>query len=508
MSESSRENKVLVVVRLGNGVKNLRERLKWLEDELFKEVSPFKKWLILIGSTPEEMVPKWRYYPKWEALYGFLLDDGFFEHFYDKKRRFDFGLYLNLRNNRDPGLGWGMEERYDERCITRAMIFAADGNVLFGDWGYPDACHPDTTFEELRETMDLSAYMYIKVQERRYPRGNKYKNRPFVLMLDHYLKPTEAEKPALLEESILRIQKGVNKIHFTPEQLKYALWNARFQMYFASDGFHLVHHRWKYFQELQVAIVMNYIRLRGWYVSSTWLEKVLDLFLIFITASLFAIMSGIIQQQEGFRAFIWLEVKYVLWIAFWETLFIERKSRPEDRLTVRKFGHFLIQYVLANAFVENVRFFLIYAIQGMIQEPVPLLFMAGWAFLSSSDALFGYLLWDDRYRNPLMIVWQGLCLSLVSLYVPVHDIEKMARLGMIINGLGIPFFAAMILLPLQTIFFRTSRFNYQVDMEFLRSVWVIPLCTCTFVYIVCFSILFTRPWSPSFFLAVPVSTAV
>jgi hypothetical protein len=173
--------------------------------------------LVLIGKyyMDSTKMVGWVPFAYWDDLYTKLMTGGHFTNYYTKET-YDFGLYLNLRDDGGAGLGYAKEEMQDERCILRAMFLATRGNVLFGDWGWPAECPPETTHEELRRKCVEPAYVYASVASRWYPREGRYTvNRPLLLFLDHFLQPIEAKEKSLSDETIQRIVRGVEGTLFS-----------------------------------------------------------------------------------------------------------------------------------------------------------------------------------------------------------------------------------------------------------------------------------------------------
>ena len=271
------QKRVLLVVR-ADDPQDPKRQLEWLEQNIFPESEYPRRRLAYVGllSKIHKMTDPWKYdaFKDFEDLYSKLRGEGYFVNTFREPRHFDFALLIHIRQDFSSGMGYGLEERRGERCLLRAMFLAARGNVLFGDWGLPMGTLPDVSREQLLEGRVLNQYIYTKVRYRRYP--DLLPNVPFTKVIDHFLTPVRKADPCLPPEHMKRIKQATNGTLFTEYQLKLAIWNAWWNLYFAADGFCLIYHRWIHFRFFQIAIIDLYVYFRRWSVSSDWLEICID----------------------------------------------------------------------------------------------------------------------------------------------------------------------------------------------------------------------------------------
>jgi hypothetical protein len=336
-----RDESVLLVVQLDRLVKNANERLTWLEQNVFPStVFNHRRLILYSGSALNSNFYKnvkepwkWDVFPTWEAVYNYLcLPSQNHYSFRRGKNPLDFAIFLNVREDGDPGLGYGMRERRSERCILRATTLACGGNVLFGDWGWPAGCTPETTDEELREMYALPPYMYPKVNYRLYP--GHWRNRAFIHMLNQFLTPIYADSPTLPDSTRTKVMEGVNRDLYTRSELRKAWWNAYWHLYFAEDGLVIRYHCWPwYLRNFHLSIIFNYIQVNAWIVSCTLREIASDLFALFLVMLLFTgARACLIYSLLSFDWNVDLDgvfssgpFWYLLWFVVWHVM-----NKPKD----------------------------------------------------------------------------------------------------------------------------------------------------------------------------------
>lgn len=273
---------VLLVVRIcGSYNSNKQQQLDWLEKNVFPLTEyGFGRYLFVYGDplTTSRLFPDWWTVCEWNDLYTKLMLGSFL----DDDEAFQFALLVTLANDNHAGMGYGREETRPERCILRAMTLASRGNVLFGEWGFPNECQLGTTHSFLQSKYVLNSYLYVETMNKmslasETSDGCRLEmNTPFILFLDHYLDPISKKDVKLSDESMRRIQECIQCSYFSQSQLDQAERNAYFQLYFARDEQFVEYHQWKNGRQLQRWSVDIYFFCRRYVASSSIVELCLD----------------------------------------------------------------------------------------------------------------------------------------------------------------------------------------------------------------------------------------
>lgn len=197
------QRKYLLVVRVEfrdhyQAPVRLKEHISWLEENIFPwaPLNQQTRDLVLLTHPVDKVYLhlerpfNWLIFNDAEDLYAKIMSQGFFES-YVAKKQFDCAIYINVRDT-GIGCGWGLAEGIEERCILRAMILAANGNVLFGDWGYAGNAPPTVTHEDLKRDFKMHSYIYpsVELQMVKKEGPRVHANLPFIRMLDHFLQRT------------------------------------------------------------------------------------------------------------------------------------------------------------------------------------------------------------------------------------------------------------------------------------------------------------------------------
>lgn len=165
---------------------------------------------------------QWQVIFTWQQLYSQLMREEIqHEVLPERPTPFDFCLYINIReNDNDAGMGYGMPECRYERCVLRACTLACNGNILFGDWGFPSGWSgPDSSpanypLERIALRFENQWYCYAS----RHPQdidsdfyghlGPSGKGFAALVRLGHYLRPITSELKELPVEYVDKIHTG------------------------------------------------------------------------------------------------------------------------------------------------------------------------------------------------------------------------------------------------------------------------------------------------------------
>jgi hypothetical protein len=365
------DKRIIVVVNLaidGDFDDIFVDHLNWLSS-FFASFDPWNCRLVIIGKyfiKNTHQFSRWVAFADWQDLYTKLMTGGYFYN--DNKRTsFDFGLFLNMREDGKPGFGYGRSERCDERCILRGLFLAARGNVLFGEWGCPEDFKLDVTHEELRLKCVMHTYLYAETGLRWYPDQSYYNvNRPVLFFLNHFLQPIALHQSDLPEDSIKRIQQGIEGTLFTRQELRRAYCKAYVELYFADDGWRIHYHQWPMvLRPVQLAGIQMYVTLRSWQVSSTWAELAVDYVSLFFSMGVYTLLTGAFSawwKEESMaledpRAWLLGSSSYLTWLFLWPFLL---KRQPyvlegNDRFSAKLMLEFFLSFAIVFTGLETLR---------------------------------------------------------------------------------------------------------------------------------------------------------
>ena len=360
------EKHVCLIVRaaIGSMPDNIVEMVDWLERNIFpKDI--FKKRRLLFYGYQHHFAAlasptSFEYFKDWRDLNNKLL----FQEFSTAttKYEFDFCVFINIRRDLDYGLGIGLEDRQDERCLIRSAFLNSNGNLVFGDWGIPEGYPPGTTREMLPiKFKDWGLYMYmIRFATLHY--NGTYSNGAIVRMVDHFLEPVSNEETHLSEDMFHQIRKGVEGTLFTETQLFYARWNAYWYLYFASDGMVVHCYHWGFgLQPLHASLIKNYYQFKAWLVSCTPLEKFQDVLAFLVNFPLLAFLLAmylfVFDETLSVTKFIqWVLCTFLSWGAVLQIIYHPKTLYiPKDKIPALELAVLVTKKMTIYAFMEILR---------------------------------------------------------------------------------------------------------------------------------------------------------
>ena len=344
---------VLLVVRVEfdfNKVHRLKERINWLEGNIFPFPHFQNRSLILFSSSAPLLAKSldslyaWTLYEDYNDVYTKIMNRSFLVGLPEHDQYFQSAVFLNIRDDGKVGMAWGLREGYHERCIIRAMFLQAKGNVLFGDWGWAGSTPPDYDPVVLKRQLSIPDYWYVRkgLHVMQNTEEHRHVNTPFIRVLDHFLRPQYASDETLSEENMDKIKRMKEDKLFDGPAKKRALWSAHHDLLFPQDYYCLDYHRWHTSLRLiQVILIQAYVRFRMWFASSTWVELGVDLAIFALWSVFFAVVSFVIQNNEHFIRFVptaplsFQPLRFVGWYVFHFMIYLEHYP-PDDRPTFRE----------------------------------------------------------------------------------------------------------------------------------------------------------------------------
>jgi hypothetical protein len=388
------------------------------------------------------------------------MDGRYSQSTWKRERICDFAIYLRFADDYDTIFDWAIENGYETRCILRALFLEAKGNVLFGEWGAPMKITPETleAHRQMYSKMCLSHYIYGEVARRKYPGLSR--GAPFLLFLDHYLQPIDMTQ-MLSEDTLNKIQQGLDDTLFTKQQQRTARSNAYFQLFYVQDYTWIDYHHWKYCRYFQASLVKNYTHLRRWQVSSTWFELFTDILCFILFWFLFLVIRLYPVTDASFDSILWTGTRYFLWIALFETVFY-KVEYLYDRFPLQKLVIKFARYAVKFAWLD----FYTCSVTQRLTSAYPVIQVAViWFSLVFTHASVCYY-WTD-WTTPIRDSVKYQLVILVGFYF-LWGLECYAKCGCEVSVYGYIFVQMLYIL-------RDETFMYQIDWNLIRVIIEVPM---------------------------------
>ena len=260
------------------------KRLGWLESHIS---SLHHTTWICYGKDylQRNRLHNWKYYDRF-----------CFDELYQTLQNFnsvDFALHLSIGEDNKGGFGAVKHHLPGERLVLRSLILLANGNVIFGDWGFPVDIRENPTDEQIRARCWMTYYQYQDFVDQHY---TEYEQEHAIFYNFRYLIPHYFSHPyrawsighACLPLPVLQdIHLAIMGKKFSWRERLFVCFVAYFKMYFADDGLWSVL-EWKHAPHLQRALIKCWVRARFWFGSSTWREFAADATLFYAYGPLYA----------------------------------------------------------------------------------------------------------------------------------------------------------------------------------------------------------------------------
>ena len=363
--------RALLVVNVDDSnTRRLNQRMDWLVKNIF-DGGYERDHFVLISShvvtsvyTKLKKTYPWVLYESWQDLYTKLMLGGFFEYF--ESPYFQFAMFLNVRDNMKPGLGYGLQEVRAERCVLRAMFLASQGNCLFTEWGCAEIT-ADTPREWIinkygRGTVE----MYGELVQKQKKASGLHPVPAFTIMLDHFLPPIDEKDKEIPKPTMDLIKKAMSNELFSSYGRFKGYWKAYFGMYFLQDGYEVVYERWRHLRSIQSALIRNRLHIRYWYNASSWLQMGLDLSMIASAMLLFALLTlgfSLVCTPLPPAYVLTSPARFVFWCSYWHFQYPVYEYHRMDRLTLteifRYFRTLSLRFFAIELFIFGYIYFLL-----------------------------------------------------------------------------------------------------------------------------------------------------